>query len=116
MCATYSPTSPMAMRVAPEKMMLRQTIDVQPGTVSFKTFAAKTLYAAYAKPQAATKNPKTTLRRKGSAENDVIAVQANRHILRGEYFVRPATRALRWYGRMTSRSPSHATIPLMNRC
>ena len=71
MCATYSPTKPIAISVAPEKIMLRQTIDVQPGTVRFSTVAANTLYAAYPKPEAATKNPRKTPNRSGNAEKDV---------------------------------------------
>src|SRR6185369_5548961 len=104
----------MATSVTPEKTMLRHTREVQPGTVALRTFSANTLYIAYPSPQAATKKPKNTLNLRGNAEKDVIAVHANRSILITEYFVSPAALALRSYGRITSRSPSHATIPRIN--
>src|SRR5215471_8799061 len=105
MRATYSPSKPIAIRVDPEKTMFKQTRDVQPGTVAFQTKAANMLKIPTPIPQTVTSNPAAMLSRRGRAENEDMAVQANRSIFQIEYFVEPALLGARRYGKITSRRP-----------
>ncbi len=103
---------PIAISCMPPRSSTAITVVVTPGTNSPAILnAIATGMPRNARP--AKKKPSRVASCSGTYENEAIASNEKRSILRNENFVSPAWRASRLYGTLVCVKPTHAVIPRM---